>query len=66
MQEIDTVLVPFELWDMENNRQLNLAVYQSVGTSKPEANIWALDSVIVIDSLFSSSSVVLDTSWILI
>jgi hypothetical protein len=63
MQEIDTVLVPFELWDIENNRQLNLAVYQSVGTSKPEGNIWALDSVIVIDSLFSSSSVVLDTSW---
>ena len=63
MQEIDTVLVPFELWDIENNRQLNLAVYQSVGTSKPEGNIWALDSVIVIDSLFSSSGVVLDTSW---
>ena len=63
MQEIDTVLVPFELWDIENNRQLNLAVYQSVGTSKPEGNIWALDSVIVIDSLFSSSAVVLDTSW---
>ena len=64
MQAIDTVLVPFELWDIENNRQLNLAVYQSVGTSKPESNIWALDSVIVIDSLFSSGAVVLDTSWI--
>ena len=28
MQDIDTVLVPFELWDIENNRQINLSIYQ--------------------------------------
>ena len=64
MQEIDTLLVPFEVWDIENNQQLNLAVYQTVGTNKPEGKSWNIDSIIVIDSLFSLDTVTLDTSWI--
>ena len=64
MQETDTVLVPFEVWDIENNQQINLAVYQAVGTSKPEGKVWNLDSVIVLDSLFSLDTVSIDTSWV--
>jgi len=64
MQEIDTVLVPFELWDIENNRQVNISIYQSVGTEKPLGKIWSVDSVMVLDSIFSSNTVTVDTSWI--
>ena len=64
MQEIDTVLVPFEVWDIENNQQINLAVYQTVGTNKPEGKVWNVDSVMVLDSLFSLDTVTVDTSWV--
>jgi hypothetical protein len=64
MQEIDTVLVPFEVWDTENNQQINLAAYQAVGTSKPEGKVWNVDSVMVLDSLFSLDTVTVDTSWV--
>jgi len=64
MQEIDTVLVPFEVWDIENNQQISLAIYQAVGTNKPEGKIWNVDSVMVLDSLFSLDTVTVDTSWV--
>ena len=64
MQEIDTVRVPFELWDVENARQLNIAAYQTLGTAKPEGRIWTLDSALVVDSVFVAGDTTLDTSWV--
>jgi hypothetical protein len=52
MQEIDNIQVPFELWDVENQQRLNVAAYQTQGTSKPEGQVWELDSVLVLDSSF--------------
>ena len=63
MQDIDTIIVPFELWDVENNIQLNIAAYQLTGTTKPEGNIWDLDSIMAIDSLYIGGMLALDTSW---
>jgi hypothetical protein len=63
MQEIDTVRVPFELWDVENAQQLNIAAYQTLGTAKPEERIWTMDSLMVVDSVFVAGDTTLDTSW---
>ena len=64
-EEIDTVKVPFELWDIENNKQINVAAYQTVGTTKPNGNIWELDSAMVIDSIYTANILTIDTSWVL-
>ena len=64
MQEPEQVQVPFEIWNIENNQRLNLAAYQTAGTTKPEGQIWELDSAIVLDSTFVSDSIMVDTSWI--
>ena len=64
MQEIGSIQVPFELWDIENDMRLNIGAYQTAGTSQPEGQIWELDSVIVLDSTIVSGSIVVDTSWI--
>ncbi|MBU36638.1 MAG: hypothetical protein CMG29_05460 [Candidatus Marinimicrobia bacterium] len=63
MQEIDNIQVPFELWDVENQQRLNVAAYQTQGTSKPEGQVWELDSVIVLDSSFVYGDLTIDTSW---
>ena len=64
MQEIGSIQVPFELWDIENDMRLNIGAYQTAGTSQPEGQIWELDSVVVLDSTIVSGSIVVDTSWI--
>ena len=64
MQEIDTVRVPFELWDVENAQQLNIAAYQTLGTAKPGGRIWTMDSLMVVDSVFVAGDTMLVTSWV--
>ena len=64
MQEIDTIKVPFEIWDVENEQRLNIASYQTEGTTKPESTIWSVDSAIIIDSLFIGADTTLDTTWV--
>jgi len=64
MQEIDTIKVPFEIWDVENEQRLNIASYQTQGTTKPESAVWGVDSAIVVDSLFIGADTTLDTTWV--
>ncbi|NQV38326.1 MAG: T9SS type A sorting domain-containing protein [Candidatus Marinimicrobia bacterium] len=40
----DTIVVPFELWDVENDRRLNIAVYQVAGSVEPASFITLVDS----------------------
>jgi len=63
-EEIDTVLLPFEIWDVENDIRLNVAAYQTAGTTKPTGSIWARDSTIKIDSVFTGQDTSLDSSWV--
>ena len=58
----DTIQLPIEIWDTENNQRLNLAVYQVAGNSKPVPP-WVPDSSIVVDSVFTNSDTTLDSSW---
>ena len=64
MQEIDTIKVPFEIWDVENEQRLNIAAYQAQGTTKPESAIWSVDSAVIVDSLFIGVDTTLDTTWV--
>jgi len=61
--EPDTIQLPIEIWDTENSKRLNMAVYQVAGNSKPSP-AWALDSLIVVDSVFTESDTTLDSSWV--
>ena len=62
-QDVDTIKIPFELWNVENEQRLNFAAYQTVGTTKPEGRIWELDSVMIFDSTFAFIDTTIDTSW---
>ena len=63
MKDIDTMMVPFELWDVENDIRINIAAYQITGTTKPEQHIWNIDSIPSVDSSYSGGLLILDTSW---
>ena len=63
MKEIETITVPFELWDIEQNIRLNIAAYQLTGTTKPEGPIWNIDSVASVDTSYVDDLLILDTTW---
>ncbi len=60
--EPDTIQLPIEIWDTENDQRLNIAVYQVAGNSKPSPP-WGRDSSVVIDSIFTDTDTTLDSSW---
>jgi len=62
--ETDTVILPFELWDIENDTRLNIAAYQTTGTTKPTGRLWASDSTIKTDSIFLSGDTIVDSFWV--